>query len=83
MHTRIEQRLSPRRNTMIPAVIAFNGGRSRVQCTIRNISDTGAKIEVRGVGQIPAAFDLLVPDHRPQACRVVWRAMREMGVSFV
>jgi len=82
VHNRLEQRLSPRRNTMIPATIAFNGGRARVQCIIRNISDTGAKLEVKGVGQVPAAFDLLVPEHSPQPCRVVWRAMREMGVSF-
>ena len=32
---------------------------------------------------IPQAFDLLVPSHRTQTCRVAWRALKEMGVQFV
>lgn len=78
---KLEKRLSPRRNTLIAAQIAF-AGQSR-DCVIRNVSDTGAKIETLGVGQIPQHFELHTPGHQPQTCRVVWRAMREMGVQFV
>jgi hypothetical protein len=80
--TRLEKRLSPRRHTMIPAIIAFDGGRSRIDCVIRNLSDGGAKLEVATVKGIPQSFDLLVPQHAPQACRVVWRALKELGVQF-
>jgi hypothetical protein len=80
---RLEKRLSPRRNTMIRATIAFDGGRMRVDCIIRNLSDGGAKLEVASVAAVPASFDLLVPRHRPQHCRVMWRALRELGVRFV
>jgi hypothetical protein len=79
---RLEKRLAPRRNTMIEAEIAFDGGRTRIGCIIRNLSEGGAKLEVAAVKAIPNSFDLLAPGHRPQACRVVWRALKELGVEF-
>lgn len=80
---RLEKRLQPRRNTMIVATVVFDGGNSRVDCVIRNLSEGGAKIEVPAARIIPQTFDLLVPGHRPQHCRVAWRALRELGVQFV
>ena len=53
-----------------------------MDCIIRNVSDTGAKLEVRMVSKIPPTFQLLVEGHEPQTCRVVWRSLREMGVAF-
>lgn len=67
---------------MIPAVIAFNAGQTRVGCIIRNLSDEGAKLEVATVKDIPVSFDLIVPGHQPQHCRVAWRALKELGVAF-
>ena len=67
---------------MIVARIVFDGGRSKVDCIIRNLSESGAKLEVASVKSIPNSFDLIAPGHRPQACHVVWRALKEMGVQF-
>lgn len=83
MDLRLEKRLSPRRNTMIIATIVYDGGRTRLDCVIRNLSEGGAKLEVPTVRGIPASFDLMVPGHRPQHCRVAWRALKEMGVQFL
>jgi hypothetical protein len=80
---RLEKRLSPRRNTMIIAVIVFDGGRTRLDCVIRDLSDGGAKLQVATVKGIPQSFDLIVPRHRPHHCRVRWRALKEMGVQFI
>jgi len=80
---RLEKRLQPRRNTMIVATVVFDGGNSRIDCVIRNLSEGGAKIEVPSARIIPQTFDLLVPGHRPQHCRVAWRALRELGVQFM
>lgn len=80
---RLEKRLAPRRNTAIRAQIVFNGGRGKSDCIIRNLSDSGAKLEVATVGNIPQTFDLIAPGHRPHPCRVVWRALRELGVVFL
>ncbi len=82
MDIRLEKRIAPRRNTMIIATIVYNGGFSRQDCVIRNLSDTGAKLEVPTVKAIPQQFDLMVSGHRPQHCRVAWRSLRELGVQF-
>ena len=82
MDIRLEQRLSPRRNTVIAAIIAFDGGRTRIACIIRNLSETGAKLEVGSVTNIPRTFDLVVPRVRPQPCTVMWRSLKEIGVQF-
>lgn len=58
---RLEKRLAPRRNTAIRAQIVFNGGRGKSDCIIRNLSDSGAKLEVATVGNIPQTFDLIAP----------------------
>lgn len=78
-----ERRIAPRRNTNIAAVLLFDGGRAGYECTIRDVSATGAKLELAAVAGVPNTFDLLVPGHRLQPSRVVWRALREMGVEFV
>ncbi|MHA6297998.1 PilZ domain-containing protein [Devosia sp. CAU 1758] len=76
----LERRIAPRRNTLIHASIAM--GFSTVPCIVRNVSETGAKLEVGRVTGIPDRFDLIVPGHRPQPCRVVWRALKELGVEY-
>jgi hypothetical protein len=76
----LERRIAPRRNTAIRATISF--GHSRLDCIIRNVSDTGAKLEVAKVAGIPDVVLLHVPGHRPQTCRVVWRALKELGVEY-
>ena len=82
MDLRLERRISPRRNTYIEAVIVYGGGRTVRPCIVRNTSDSGAKLEVASVVGIPNTFDLLVPGHHPQHCRVAWRALKELGVAF-
>lgn len=76
----LERRIAPRRNTYIQATIAM--GFSTMPCIVRNVSDSGAKLEVSRVTGIPDRFDLVVPGHRPQPCRVVWRAIKEIGVEY-
>jgi len=78
----LERRIAPRRNTVLPATIVFNGGRTVLSCIIRNVSETGAKLQVSSVAAIPVSFDLLVDGHRPHACRVVWRSLKEIGVAY-
>jgi hypothetical protein len=82
MNLRLERRLAPRRKTNIDAKIAFLDGPPICGCVIRNISETGAKLEVGPVGAVPDRFQLLVPGHRPQPCQVVWRALKEIGIEY-
>ena len=75
-----ERRIAPRRSTFIEARISF--GHSTVNCIIRNVSETGAKLEVARVADIPDTILLHIPGHRPRTCRVAWRALREIGVEY-
>jgi hypothetical protein len=55
-----------------------------VDCLVRNLSETGAAMEVPNQGGIPARFELVIPgDALSLWCRVVWRKDHRMGVMFV
>ena len=78
----VERRIASRRTTLKGGRVAFNAGRSTVDCTVRNLSSKGAKLQVTSVFGIPDTFDLLLDGHRRQPCRVVWRTLKELGVLF-
>ncbi len=78
-----ERRAAQRRTTLKGGRIAFNAGRSTVDCTVRNLSSKGAKLVVNSVVGVPDTFDLVLADHSKQACRVTWRSLKELGVVFV
>jgi hypothetical protein len=77
----IETRIAPRFRVMKAAMIEFIGG--PVGCTVRDISLTGAALEVPSQIGIPAQFTLVIPNdglHLP--CHVVWRREFRIGVAF-
>ena len=74
-------RVAPRRRVLKAGSIN-SGGRS-ISCTVRNISDTGAAIEVESPLYIPDRFKLIVQtDNLNRSCHVVWRKERRIGVAF-
>jgi hypothetical protein len=76
-----EHRIAPRRRVLKAGSISFGGG--TFDCTVRNISDTGAALEVVTPLFIPDKFTLIVPsDGISRLCRVMWRRERRIGVSF-
>lgn len=77
-----DHRQALRRLTLKGARIVFNGGRSTVDCTVRNLSPRGAKLQLASVVGIPDTFDLLLDGSSRQPCRVVWRRLKELGIAF-
>ena len=77
-----EHRAQQRRSTLKGGKIVFNAGRSTIDCTVRNLSRDGAKLQVASVVGIPDAFDLLLPNTARQPCRIAWRKVKEVGVVF-
>ena len=75
------QRRQERHRTLKSGKIIFNHHASVVDCTIRNVSDTGACLQVQSVVGIPESFDLLMDDIK-RSCNVKWRSGNRMGVSF-
>ena len=75
------KRVMPRRRVLKAGSIVFGG--SAIDCTVRNISASGAALEVVSPLFIPDRFKLLVPtDHLTQPCHIVWRAEKRIGVAF-
>jgi len=78
-----EQRSSPRQRMLKSAHVVFNDGHSTINCVVRNLSETGAKLKVADVIGIPQRFDLALPGTERRACRVIWHSATELGVTFV
>jgi hypothetical protein len=76
-----ERRTSPRHRVLKAGTIEFSG--SKIDCVIRNISDTGAAIEVKTPIWFPDAFVLGVPsDGSARRCHIIWREDKRIGVAF-
>ena len=75
-----EHRAYPRRRTLKAGKIVFNHHFSVVDCTVRNLSARGARLDVPSTFGIPDDFDLLVePDKALRACRVAWKERTPPG----
>lgn len=78
-----DARGSPRRRVFKGAQIWFYGLSAPIDCAIRDLSETGARLVVANAAAIPEIIDLIVPATPVQRCRVVWRKETQMGVAFV
>jgi PilZ domain-containing protein len=75
-----ENRIATRKRVLKTGAIEFGGG--VIDCTVRNLSDTGAALSVESPVGIPTEFNLIVPDQVKRMCRVVWRKENRLGVAF-
>jgi hypothetical protein len=76
-----ERRASPRARRLKAGKIVLNDGRSVFECSVRNVSATGACLLVGNGFLIPGDFKLTL-DGDTRRCDVVWRRPDRMGVSF-
>ena len=78
-----DRRKENRHRTLKAGLIAFNRA-GTIECRVRNISPTGACLEVAGPAGIPDEFLLLIEhDQLKKNCRVVWRQPTKLGVQFI
>lgn len=77
-----ENRVSQRRRTLKGARIVINDGFSTIECTVRNLSESGALLKVASVIGIPDQFELVMSDGAKHACTVARRTATELGVAF-
>lgn len=78
-----EQRQQRRQRVFKGGKVFFNGGRSTVDCLIRDMTTAGARLKLESTGDVPDAFDLLVDqEQQVYPAEVAWRDMTSMGVRF-
>jgi hypothetical protein len=76
-----ERRYKARQRVLKGGTIGFGGG--GIDCTVRNLSDAGAALDVTSPVGIPDHFTLFVQaDGRHLPCTVVWRKEKRIGVRF-
>lgn len=76
-----ENRDSQRHRVLRAGTIEFSGG--GISCQIRDLSPSGACLEVTSQIGIPPSFTLVTePEHFVQPCHVVWRKDKRIGVAF-
>ncbi|MBB4952306.1 hypothetical protein H4S14_000348 [Agrobacterium vitis] len=77
-----EMRKIRRTRTLRAALIVLNNGYSTMSCTVKNLSEAGAKLASDNLLDIPDTFDLLMDDGDRHHCVVRWRKLKEIGVEF-
>ena len=77
-----EQRINPRRRILKTGQIAFSDKAPKLECAVRNLSATGACLQVSTTHGMPAGFELIVEGAR-HACKIVWRTDTRLGVRFI
>jgi hypothetical protein len=78
---RLETRIAPRHRVSKAGTIEFVGG--AINCVVRNLSLTGAAIEVSDPPGIPESFILVMTDDGLRLlCHIVWRTQYRIGVAF-
>ncbi|MDB5595126.1 MAG: type pilus assembly PilZ [Hyphomicrobiales bacterium] len=79
-----EGRRAERVRTYIGARAVFNNGQSTMDCQVRNLSETGAKLTLSESVGLPSAFVLEIPSrNRSFKAELRWRAGDSVGVEFV
>jgi hypothetical protein len=77
----VESRRASRHRVLKAGTIEFGGG--AINCMIRNLSASGAALEVSNQVGIPERFILVVPaDGLHLPCNIAWRKERRIGVTF-
>jgi PilZ domain-containing protein len=76
-----EPRNYPRRRVLKSGIIGF--GTTSVPCIVRNLSATGAALEINTPLCFSDRFTLIVPsDGLRKPCQIVWRRERRHGAAF-
>ena len=77
-----EHRTDKRQRTFKGGAISLVGSAAR-ECIIRNLSDTGACLELSETTGIPDSFQLIIrPEIITRSCEVAWRSVQRIGVRF-
>ena len=77
----MDQRNAPRHRVLKAGTIECGG--SAIDCTVRNLSETGAGLEVLSPLFVPERFTLIVrTDQLKRPSQIAWRKDRRLGVAF-
>lgn len=77
-------RQSDRMRTFMAARVSYAQGANVIECTIRNFSEGGAKLQISDSITLPGIFDLIIPQRNSiRRVRLCWRKEEFCGVAFM
>lgn len=77
-----ERRATVRQRVFKGATLTYNRGFGALECTVRNQSDSGARLSLGETIGLPPQFELTIAGEQPRSARVIWRSMIAAGVAF-
>jgi hypothetical protein len=79
----MDERRSTKRQRVLKAGSIQIGAGGAIDCTVRNLSQFGAALDVQSPVGIPDEFILVIPNDRLRLpCRVAWRKAGRIGIRF-
>lgn len=79
-----DHRSGSRQKAFLKAVVYFNRRSSSVDCLIRDLSETGARIKLPAAVTVPDVFELYIPSKdQYHPSRMRWRKEDELGLAFI
>ncbi len=78
-----DHRRHPRHRTLLSGKVVFDEGARSIDCTIRDTSESGAKIRLPGPEILPRTVWLIeLRSGMAHLCRISWRTQLEAGLQF-
>ena len=71
-----------RRLVILKGTILYNEGKNTIPCRLRDISETGAKLELEQQQLLTHTFDLQIRDMPALRCKLRWVRGTRVGVEF-
>ncbi|MEM7300443.1 MAG: PilZ domain-containing protein [Pseudomonadota bacterium] len=78
-----DRRVARRTRQLKSGRMIFNDASSTLDCTIRDATREGARLQLDASHRVPKVFDLVwVQRGSARRCEVVWRGGNQIGVKF-
>ncbi len=78
-----ELRESPRRRVIKQAKVVYGNFLFVLECYVRDLSPTGARIKIRDTSEVPDECHLFIPsEYLIYKCVVRWKKDGEIGLEF-
>ena len=79
-----EKRKTPRREIQRDVqAVTLHDSRPPIDCTLIDISQSGARLHVLDAGNLPSEFLLVLSEDVQRWCRIVRRMKSDIGVKFI
>lgn len=80
----LDRRGERRGRTYLGGQVAFNDRWCTIDCLVRNMSRSGARLEFPNTVLVPSDVELLIPLRgNSRRAHVIWKQPRALGISFL